>query len=122
LRIARTPIIQSRIADQLGIQDGDEIEYELVEFGERFRNQVTVKEDMDADFVVRLNAGLMGQSCSMGPDTTASVTLCSSGKGCIAHTTLWAGMKFCGLEALDFCTLMEKVVTTKGAAGGTGIG
>jgi hypothetical protein len=24
-------IIQSRIADQLGIQDGDEIEYELVE-------------------------------------------------------------------------------------------
>jgi hypothetical protein len=87
-----------------------------------FRNQVTVKEDTDADFVVRLNAGLMGQSCSMGPDTTASVTLCGSGKGvhCPYNTLGWK--KFCGLEALDFCTLMEKVVTTKGAAGGTGIG
>jgi hypothetical protein len=37
-------IIQPRIANQLDIRDGDEIEFELVESGERFRNKVTVKK------------------------------------------------------------------------------
>jgi hypothetical protein len=45
LRLQEPLIIQSRIADQLGIQDGDETEASLLNLVNAFRNQVTVKED-----------------------------------------------------------------------------
>lgn len=44
--------LHSRIATPLGIEDGDEVMFELVECGERFHRQVTVTSDIAADFII----------------------------------------------------------------------
>ena len=56
------------------------IEFELVESGERFRNKVKAEEDMDADFVVNSNAGVV-RFVSMGPDHGPNIEITLSGSG-----------------------------------------
>jgi ribonuclease HI len=95
-------IIQPRIGNQLDIRDGDEIEFELVESGERFRNKVTFKQNMSADFVINAHAGVMeSMSMSAGPDV--EIALCGSGKKLqLPMQPLWAGMKIVRLEGTGF--------------------
>ena len=46
-------LLHSRIATALGMEDGDDVVFELVECGERFKREVTVSSDlMAADFVI----------------------------------------------------------------------
>jgi ribonuclease HI len=95
-------IIQPRIANQLDIRDGDEIEFELVESGERFRNKVTVNENMSADFVIDANAGVM-ESMSMGGGPDVEITLRGSGKKLqLPMQPLWAGVRLCSLQGTGF--------------------
>jgi ribonuclease HI len=95
-------VIQSRIANQLDIRDGDEIEFELVESGERFRNKVTVKENMSADFVILSNAGVM-ESMAIYGEPDVEITLRGSGKKLqLPMQPLWAGMQIVSLEGTGF--------------------
>jgi ribonuclease HI len=92
-------IISPRIANQLCIQDGDEIEYELVEAGERFRNLVTVKENMLADFVINVDSGMMKSIDFLGSEDTVEITLSGSGKKLeLPMQPLWAGHQIFRLE------------------------
>jgi ribonuclease HI len=97
-------IIQQRIANQLDIRDGDEIEFELVESGDRFRNKVTVKESMSADFVVTTKAEVI-KSMEMGPGHGPNIEITLGGSGKKLHLPcqpLWAGMRAVSLEGTGF--------------------
>lgn len=54
-------LLHSRIASPLGIEDGDDVVFELVSCGERFKREVTVVNDLEADFVV--NDALSTEIC-----------------------------------------------------------
>jgi ribonuclease HI len=93
-------IISPRVASQLDIHNGDEVEFELMETGERFRNLVTVKENMSADFVITPEAGMMGSiAFDPGYGTDVEITLKGSGtKLRLPMQPLWAGLKLSRLE------------------------
>ena len=46
-------ILHSRIAKELGISDGDEVDFELYEFSESYRLPVAVCDDIVSDFTIR---------------------------------------------------------------------
>lgn len=45
-------LLHSRIATPLGIEDGDDVVFELAECGERIKRQVTVSFSIPADFII----------------------------------------------------------------------
>lgn len=45
-------LLHSRVATPLGIEHEDDVVFELVECGERFKRQVTVSSDLMADFII----------------------------------------------------------------------
>lgn len=45
-------LLHSRIATPLGIENGDDVVFELAENGERFKREITVSPDIPADFII----------------------------------------------------------------------
>ena len=92
-------VLHSRIADRLGIRNGDQVEFELTEFeGCRFRLPITVRSNITADFMIHdaIKAGI-AKSFQM-TSTVDTLTLHDGRVITLLNQELWAGMKMIDLQ------------------------
>jgi hypothetical protein len=60
-------IVHKRIAQVMSIREGDEVEFEILEAGERFSHKVLIKDGITADVIVH-GALFMHGDCEMRND------------------------------------------------------
>ena len=88
-------VVHQRIAQAMNICEGDEVEFEILEAGERFTHKVRIKDRIKADVIVH-GAVFMGLAkCEiMDGSSTAKLELHS---GTVVETIvqeMWAGVNF----------------------------
>lgn len=96
-------VLHSRIASPLGIEDGDDVMFELVECGERIKREITVSNDIPADFMVNdamsmelaIKAGIRTKTKSDICTTTTNLKLTSEREIQLPGQDLW------GVERVD---------------------
>ena len=86
-------ILHARVAKALGIHDGDVVQFEFVQIGERFRLPVTVRDDVPTAFMIHgaVNPARIASSVSM--DRTGETLKFDNGKSFnLGMQSFWKGL------------------------------
>ena len=91
-------VLHSRIADRLGIRNGDQVEFALTELEDcRFRLPVTVRSSITADFMIH-DAIRAGIAARVQISSICTLTLRDGRDITLLNQELWAGMKMIHLQ------------------------
>ena len=112
-------VLHSRIATPLGIEDGDDVTFELVECGERFKREVTVSSDCPADFMIQdalsneiaIKAGTSTKTRNGITTTTTTLTLRSGRELKLFGQDMWVSLPRITVQGqgiLHFCGASRK--------------
>jgi len=117
-------LLHSRIATPLGIEDGDSVLFELVECGERFKREVTVSSDIQADFVIHdalsteiaVRAAVSSKTRKGITTTTTTLGLVNKRELKLPGQELWANTKVSSLKGSGILHF-DGASRTSGSAG-----
>ena len=91
-------VLHKRIADELGIQDEDTIQFELFEFGQEYSYPVKVLENINGDFLIHdafAFPGLLASNAQIMMDSqgTHIASPITGAKFCLPNQDVFSGMK-----------------------------